>query len=529
MFRHWVLLFFVVPMICSAALELTPAEQAFLDAYPVIRTQCSHGSPAFEQVENGRATGYIVEYLRLLAQTAGFEIDFGEGMHAWENTEQKFRDRELDILTGTVEVERYHSYALLSKPYLYFQRVYVVRKDAPDVQSPADLIGQTVSAINSMPFVDVWKEAFPNIRFLMVGSDEDALRAVAEGRADATFTFKSTYDYYEARNAFANLRIGGVEKKADGLENCFRVAIRSDWPELQSIMNKAMDAFPQKERQALWNEWFGRAEFDYDLLWKILGGAGAVFLLVLIRYQVVARYNKQLRGLNRELEKTLEERDRIMSVISHDLRQPVHGYNRFLALLQKGDIDPASEEGQRILHQARHRGELAIESMENLLAQLTAGRSVRHPVMLSPYRVVEDCRELLAASIENKKLTLDNRINPELRIQADEQRMAAVLRNLLNNAIKFSHFGQSIEAESEMLDGKLRLKVCDHGVGMDIETIQKILSNVPVESVRGTGGERGSGMGLGLCRQFLQAVDSDLQIESVPGQGTCVSFVLPPE
>ena len=517
---------FSIPLLASA-LELTPEEKAFLEEHPVIRTQCSYGSPAFEQVEDGRPTGYIIEYLRLLSQTAGFEIDFGEGMHIWEDTEQAFRDRKIDFLTGTVEVDRYNDYALFSEPYLYFHRVYVVRKGAPDVRSPYDLTGKTVSAQKSLPFVDIWSEKYPGIHFLMVDSDEEAIRTVADGRADATFTFKSTYDYFTARSGLSNLRIGGVEKKAEGLENCFRMAIRSDWPGLLSIMNKAMDAIPQSERQALWDEWFRRDEFNYDLFFKTLGGACAFLLLVLIRYRMVSRYNKKLRALNDELAKSLEERDRIMSVISHDLRQPVHGYNRFLALLQNGDVDPASEEGQRILTQSRQRGELAIESMENLLSWLGAGRAVRHPVLLSPHRVVEDCRELLAASLESKRLTLENRIDPELRICADEQRLSAVLRNLLNNAIKFSHSGVAIEAGAEPIDGGLRLKVYDHGVGMDAETIRTILSDGPVESVRGTNGEKGSGLGLSLCRQFLRAIGSDLQIGSNPGKGSTFSFIIP--
>jgi len=523
---HFILLA-LLPLLGRAELTLTSQEQMFLKEHPVIRTQCSYGSPAFEQVKDSRPTGYIIEYLRLLARIAEFEIDFGDSLHVWKDTEQAFHDREIDFLTGTVEVDRYGDYALFSEPYLYFHRVYVVRKDAPDVRSPGDLIGQTVSAINSLPFVDVWKVKYPGIHFLMVDSDEEALRAVADGRADATFTMKSTCDYFAARNGFANLRIGGAEKKAEGLENCFRVAIRSDWPELQSIINKAMAAVPQTERQALWDEWFRHDEFNYDFFFKTLGGASAVLLLVLVRYRMVTRYNKQLRKLNNELEQSLGERDRIMSVISHDLRQPVHGYNQMLALLQSGEINPADEDGQRILTQSRQRGELAIESMENLLNWLNVHRGVRHPVLLSPCRLIEDSRELLAASLENKQLRLENRIDPALRIQADEQRLASVLRNLINNAIKFSPPGSTIEADAASVQTGLQLSIRDYGTGMDAETRRKILEGKIIESSRGTNGEKGSGMGLSLCRQFLGEVGTDLCIESAPGQGSTFSFTVP--
>lgn len=759
-----------MPLTGLSALDLTPEERAFLEQHAVIRTQCSHGSPAFEQVRDGEPTGYIIEYLRLLAKTAGFSIDFGEGMHAWEETEQKFRDRAIDFLTGTVDVEQYAAYALLSDPYLYFQRVYVVRKEASDVRSPTDLIGQTVSAMPELSFVDVWKTSYPGIRFLMVDSDEEALRAVADGSADATFTLKSTFDYVAARHGFSNLRIGGMENKAEGLENCFRMAIRSDWPELLSIVNKAMGAIPQRDRQRLWQAWFaedmpqpplhfspeeltyiqehpvlrystlsdappleyktpdgtsvglthdymkrveeqtgmrlihvpantrpekrdhllaGRCDllptfapydltddvllrtpvymtfplviatridvpfintpadckgrrvglvtrigvlqayrkefpevtlvgcasvgdglrdvsqgklfgiigpqpvvahqiqelylgnlkiagtldetlqlcavvrtedrilrdilqkvllsvspeeqarmlnrwisirlergFDYRLFWRTLGGAGAVLLLLLMRYRMVARYNRRLKALNDKRERALKERDRILSVLSHDLRQPMHGCSQFLALVQQGAVNPATEEGQEIVRQVRHRSEQAIECMENLLSRMGGARKTRRPVTLSPYRLVEDGRELLAASIENKRLALKNRMDPEIRIRADEQELAMVLRNLLNNAIKFSHRGQSIEAEAEGVDGGLRLSVCDHGVGMDAETVRGIKHGERATGERGTEGERGSGLGLSLCRSVLRELGSELEIASAPGQGTRVSFVL---
>lgn len=770
MFHRLKSLILLLPLIVQGELELTSSEQAFLQEHPVIRTQCSHGSPAFEQLVDGRPTGYIVEYLRLLSQTAGFEIDFGEGMHAWSETQQKFRDREIDILTGTVETGHNKENTLFSKPYLYFHRVYVVREDEPDVRSPEDLIGCTVSAMRGLSFVDIWKEKYPDIRLLMVDSDEEALRAVADGRADATVTLKSTCDYFTARNGFSNLRIGGTDKGTQWLGNGFRVAIRHDWPELQSIVNKAMDAIPQKSLEALWNQWFdpddfvvqiafspaeqefirthpilrystlpdappleycnghgqcaglthdymrlveqqtgirlehvpvktraekfenfrsGRCDFlptfsphdvsnpeflqtdtymdfplviatridvpyvntlgaldghrvglvarlgliekykeqfpgveffgcssvgdglkklsqgelfgvigpqpvvahqiqelylgnlkitgtldeslslcalvrrgqeplegilnkvfrsvspdekermlnrwisirfeqgfDYRLFWKIFGGAAFLLLAVLARYQMARRYSRKLKILNQKLEQSLAERDRIMSVISHDLRQPVHGYNQMLALLQSGEINPAEESGQRMLTQSRQRGELAIESMENLLNWLNSDRGIRHPVRLSPYRVVEDCRELLAASLEHKHMRLENRIDPDLRIRADELRLAAVLRNLINNAIKFSSFGSAVEVEAEQVETGLRLNVRDYGTGMDRAKIEQILNGETLESARGTDGERGSGMGLGLCRQFLKNVGAELHIESSPGEGSTFSFVL---
>lgn len=765
------LIILLLPFFCVAALDLTPAEQTFVKEHPVIRTRFTNDQPPLEFSDEGEPAGFIIDYLNHLAGLAGFEIDFGQGPEIWEKIEQDFADWKIDMLTGTVGSERYDGYALLGDPYLYFRRVYVVRRDDPEVHSPEDLNGKTVAATGGLLFVDVWKKKYPEIRFLKVDTTEEMVLAVADGRADATFTLKSTVDYFSARHALINLRTDGVAARADGLEDCFRIAVRSDWPELRSIFNKAMAAVPQRTRDALWNKWFDTADakppifftdeerayimehpvlrystlpdappleycnghgtcigltheymkrveqqtgihlehvpartraeklenfrsgrcdflptfapydlstndflctetymkfplviatridvpfintladcagqrvalvarigvlteyqkrfptvdfvgcssvpdglrdlsqgklfgvigpqpvvahqiqelylgnlkitgkldeslslcalvrpkdaplrdilnkvfrsvppeeqaqmlnrwisirfeegFDYRLFWKILAGAGGVLLLLLIRYRMAARYNRRLKVLNSELEQSLAERDRIMSVISHDLRQPVHGYNQMLALLQSGEINPVNEAGQRMLTQSRQRGELAIESMENLLNWLNVRRGVRHPVLLSPYRQVEDSRELLSASLENKQLRLENRIDPALRIPADEQRLAAILRNLINNSIKFSPSGAVIEVSAKEVANGLQLSVHDYGTGMDAETIRKILDGAGIESAYGTGGEKGTGMGLSLCRQFLKEVGAEFRIESSPGKGSTFSFILP--
>ncbi|MBL7016336.1 MAG: transporter substrate-binding domain-containing protein [Kiritimatiellales bacterium] len=768
--RVFLISLFLVPMLGAAALDLSPAEKRFVAKHPVISTRYTNDSPPLEFVEQGAPAGFIVDYLRRIAGLAGLDMDFGDRPEAWGDIERSFSEREIDLLSGTVTADRYNDYALLTDPYLYFRRVYVVRKNEPEVRSPQDLRGRTVAATRGLPYVDVWKEKYPDIHFLMVETTEEVFLAVADGRADAAYTLKSTSDYFTARNALLNLRSDGVQDRDDGLENCFRIAVRSDWPELQTILNKAIAELPMADRDELWGKWLGERAaslemeftaverayiqthpvlrysilpdappleffdadgspcgltveyvdqletqtgihfeclpsssrddkikflregrcdflasfsphtslgeeylltdthmefplvvatrvdvpfintledcagqrvgmlsrlgsfhqfrqrfpdvefvdvetipdglrelsrgrlfgvvapqpvvgyyiqelylgnlkitgtleetlrlvaavppgheplvgilnkafasipheeqrrmlndwmnvrfeqgFDYRLFRKLMGGMVVILGLILIRYRYVAIHSRKLKKLNDELEESLEERDRIMSVISHDLRQPIHGYNQMLSLLQSGAVDPTVADGQRILTQSRQRGELAIESMENLLNWLNIHRRARHPVVLSPYRLVEDSRELLSASLDNKQLKLENQIDPNLRITADEQRLGAVLRNLINNAIKFSPPSSSIEVAAEMLEEGLKVIVRDYGTGMDEQIIRRLLDGGTVQSVRGTAGEKGSGMGLNLCRQFLKEVGAEIHIESSLGEGSTFSFVL---
>jgi signal transduction histidine kinase len=474
-------------------------------------------------VENGEPAGFSIDYLKLLEQRMDVRFEFVT-WPTWEQINAAFERGELDVLHSLPGAE---AGALQTEPYLYFQPVYVVQKGDPDVNSPDDLAGKTVSVIEGVPFVEQWRRKYPGIRFLVTDTEEENIAAVASGRSDVSIIMKQTYRYFERKNALTNLRVGGLVKDDDGMENCFRIIVRSEHLELRAAFQRAMDSVTQAEMDALWDKWFHEDEFNYALLWKVVAGACAVFLLVLIRYRMVSAYNKKLRVLNQEQAKTIEERDRIISVISHDLRQPVQGLNTFLELLEKGTVQTDTEAGRRMIRQTRDRGERVYESMENLLAWLNAHHGSIHPRIeqLPLYELVEDSRELLQSSIQSKSIQIENCVEDELEVSADERMLCAVLRNLLANAIKFSDSGGSVRIFAEQDAGAVRIRVEDDGAGMDAETVQRILAGT-AHSQPGTDGERGSGLGLKLVREFLGLLGSELHIESSPGTGSVFSFCL---
>lgn len=491
---------------------------------PVLKVLYEENFPPFGFVENGEPTGFSIDYLKLLEERMNVHFDFVT-YPTWVEIDAAFESGELDVLHSLPGTG--YDAALYTEPYLYFQPVYVVQKGDPDVNSPEDLIGKTVSVVEGVPVIERWQKMYPGIHILEVDTEHENIEAVASGRSDVSLIMKQTYLYYVHEYALTNLRVGGLVKDDDGLENCFRILVRADRPELRDSFQRAMDSVSHAEMETLWDKWFHEDEFNYALLWKVLGGIGVVFLLVLVRYRMVSAYNKKLRVLNQAQAQTIEERDRIISVISHDLRQPVQGLNTFLELLEKGTVRTDTEEGRRMVRQTRDRGEQVYESMENLLAWLNAQHgSIRPRIEPLPlYDLVEDSRELLQSSIQSKGIQIENRVAEELEVSADERMLCAVLRNLLANAIKFSESGGTVRVFAEQEPGSVRIRVEDDGAGMDAETVRRILSGT-AHSQPGTDGERGSGLGLKLVREFLELLGSELDVESAPGTGSRFSFRL---
>lgn len=480
--------------------------------------------PPFGFVENGEPTGFSIDYLKLLEERLDVRFEFVT-WPTWEQIDEAFEHGEVDVLHSLPGTG--YEAAIYTEPYLYFQPVYVVQKGDPDVHSPEDLIGKTVSVVEGVPVIERWRRMYPGIHILVVASESENIEAVASGRSDVSLILKQTFLYYLQEYALTNLRVGGLVKDDDGMENCFRILVRADRPGLRDAFQQAMDSVSHAEMEALWDKWFHEDEFNYALLWKVLAGAGAVFVLVFVRYRMVSRYNRKLRALNEAQAQTIAERDRIISVISHDLRQPVQGLNTFLELLEKGTVQLDSAQGRRMIRQTRDRGEQVYESMENLLSWLNAQHGCIEPHLgpLPLHDLVEDSCELLQSSILSKNIQVKNCVPENLTVLADERMLCTVLRNLIGNAVKYSMDGQRVSVTVEEDGDSVRVCVTDEGVGINAEAVEKILTG-RAQSKPGTAGEKGSALGLRLVREFLERLGSDLHVCSEPGQGSTFSFSL---
>lgn len=126
------------------------------------------------------------------------------------------------------------------------------------------------------------------------------------------------------------------------------------------------------------------------------------------------------------------------------------------------------------------------------------------------------------------QIELVSDIENELEVYGDPNLLAIVIFNLLSNAIKFSYSGEKIEISGKKMDqNEVEISVCDHGVGMTKETVEKLLNGSERFTKPGTSGEKGTGIGFDLCRDFINRNGGELSIDSEIGKGTTIRFTLP--
>jgi len=232
---------------------------------------------------------------------------------------------------------------------------------------------------------------------------------------------------------------------------------------------------------------------------------------------------------NAELRATLNNRDKMYSVIAHDLRSPMASIRMVLNLVVASTSkETVGEELYNLLDQANRESEEVHDLLDNLL-KWTKSQTGRLNVVkqeLDLHDIIPGVVEIFEAIAQTKNIKLDLQPSQEeLKVEADNDMLKTVVRNFLSNAIKFSPADSSIEIIMGREGDFAKVSVRDHGVGIARDRIGSIFHKG--ETTYGTGGEEGSGLGLQLCQDFARKNGGDCIVESVEGQGSTFSVLIP--
>ncbi|QJX47124.1 tetratricopeptide repeat-containing sensor histidine kinase [Hymenobacter taeanensis] len=265
------------------------------------------------------------------------------------------------------------------------------------------------------------------------------------------------------------------------------------------------------------------------LLLLALGGMGFMYAQLRRSRAALAENNATLQEATLELRQLAASKDRLYSIVAHDLRGPVTSFSGVTELidfyLQRGD-----EEGLRrlpdIVRQAAQNLNSLLDNLLNWAVSQT-GELAFQPERLLVADLLTELTGLYSTSAEAKQITLQTSCSPTLAIWADPHMTRTVLRNLISNALKFTPVEGTICLEAEALPRALvQISVTDTGLGMPPKQVAALLA--PEGLVLPAQGPRsGTGLGLMLCRAFTQRQGGTLQIKSLEGQGTTVSVTLP--
>lgn len=243
-------------------------------------------------------------------------------------------------------------------------------------------------------------------------------------------------------------------------------------------------------------------------------------------HKMAEQYLKENEAWLKELNAT---KDKLFSVIGHDLQGPLSNIIGFSELIEQGFEEFSDAEIRQYNQIIFQLSKSVSELLDNLLTWSRSHQNeikvMRRPMNLRS--VIENCHRLLEPNIVHKQIEFMNDVPVHTSVFADEEMVTIVIRNLISNAVKYTHRGGNISVFTEESENKITIGVKDSGVGIPPEKMQEMFKASTRHTNSGTEGESGTGLGLVICKDFVERNGGRIWIESEPGKGSVFYFSLP--
>jgi two-component system sensor histidine kinase/response regulator len=511
----------------------TKNELAFMEAHPVIRLGVDPGFVPFEFIaEDGEYKGIAADYLALISERTGLRFEVVRGL-AWPEAYDLALSGGVDVLPAIGKTDERQQYFLFSEPYYYYKRVIVTRDTETEISGIDDLVGLTV-AVQRNSSHHSYLMSFPGINLSLYDSVEAGLTAVATSTERAFVGNLATTSYLVRLHAMTGLRFVSFEAEK---QQALYFAVRRDWPELISILNKALDSIPQAERTAINNKWIELdTHIDYGPLIRtlsIIGGLVAVALGVsgfwIVRLQREIQHRKQiqidLEQAKREADKANEFKSSAMARMSHEIRTPLNAITGMSYLLKKTEISLTQSMYIDRITQAAN----SMLSIINDILDFSAIEAGKVEIQVAPFsmdQVIQNVVSIVSYKINEQGIGFRLTRDPQVPnwFLGDSKRIEQVLLNVLNNAAKFTTAGEVsldirlVAKENDIYHVSVIIK--DTGIGMSEEQMARLFT--PFEQGDSSINRRfgGSGLGLSIVKNLLDLMGGEIEVFSTPGEGS---------
>ena len=253
-------------------------------------------------------------------------------------------------------------------------------------------------------------------------------------------------------------------------------------------------------------------------------------LVIRVQHQLsLLRAERVIRRQNEKLKKSLEARDKLYSIIAHDLRAPIGTIKMINSSIEAQKVKIKDPQISKLFEMINETTEEAFNLLENLLrwTRNQNGKTKIYATLFNLTPVARQVVSLFSAIANAKEIELINRIEGKFDIFADEDMIKTVLRNLISNAIKFTYTGGQVELSLADSGDYWTIYVKDNGKGIPKDLQTHLLKSDEYITTYGTHNEKGSGLGLILCRDFIRMNKGKLHFCSQEGIGTTFYFTIP--
>ncbi len=310
------------------------------------------------------------------------------------------------------------------------------------------------------------------------------------------------------------------ELKNTGKDKIENLGDEKEWKEMLLEVNR-IKKFVIKESEITTRD--GQKRNIQTTLTPILNYENSI-----LKYIAISTDISRLKEVQEELQKLIATKDKFFSIIAHDLKNPFHSLMGISELLTKYHDSYEHDKLKELyaqLYNVTHKG---YQLLTNLLewSRSQTGNLKFKPETTDIAQLVNNSLDILISTAESKNIKVKNNIKPGLNVIADKNTITTVVRNLVSNAVKYSREGGTVIISAEERENDVKVNVEDNGVGISPENIEKLFRIDINFSTKGTYDESGTGLGLLLCKEFVEKNGGKIFVESILGEGSTFSFTL---
>ncbi|MBW1783682.1 MAG: transporter substrate-binding domain-containing protein [Deltaproteobacteria bacterium] len=519
----------------KTSLDLTPEERAWLRDHPVLRLGYDTDWPPVEYVDKeGRFVGMSADFMKELNTIIGITIKPTKHQ-SWQTTMEEVKEGSLDILFSATRTKQREAFLLFTEPYLRFPMVIVTDQVAPYIGDMNELRGKKVAVVKGYASHDILKDKHPELDLLLVDNVTAGLKALMRRKAYAFVGSLAVVSHVIGREGISGVKVSGETPYSFELS----VAVRKDQPALADIIQKALDAISEEERNEIFQRWLSvtyERKFDYNMLWKVLLAAVLIFSAILYWNRRLSReisLRRKIEGELVEAKESAESANRVKSAflasMSHELRTPLNSIIGFTGIILNELAGPLNLEQKKQLKMVKGSSHHLLNLINDVLdiSKIEAGEVEISKEEFSIRQVIAQVVESLRPLAEQKGLTLSSQIAPDVdSLVSDERRIRQVLINLTNNGIKFTEKG-GVTIVCRRQDSRIEVQVTDSGIGIRDEDMDKLFKPFQQLDIGISRRYEGTGLGLSVCKRILDILGSTIAVKSEFGRGTTFTVTLP--
>jgi two-component system, sensor histidine kinase and response regulator len=524
----------------AADIGLTAAEKEFIKEHPVIRLGVDPTFIPYEFIDtDGTYKGIAADYIELICARTGLAMIPAMGL-TWSEAHEKAANKELDVLPCISRTPEREKYFLFSDSYYTFQRVIFIHESNNAIKSFDDLTGKRV-AVQVPSSHQGFLQGYQNITISPYKTVPEALQAVSAGREEAFVGNLTTSIYLARANGITNLKY--VSIYADKPQELY-FAVRNDWPQLTSILNKALRSISTEEKVAINNKWIGvQKETDYSGVIRVLVIIGAIIMLVLavslfwilrLRREIAIRKKTQeeLKAAKDEAEQANQTKSLFLARMSHEIRTPLSAITGMSYLIKKTGVTATQNIYLDKLNQAA-RNMLGVINDILDFSRIESGKVEIENISFELDKVLERMVNILSVRVEEKGIEFSMDKEPDMPafFLGDPARIEQILLNLLSNAVKFTEKGSvSLSVRTAGKEDSrylLEFTVKDTGIGMHEAQVSRLF--IPFDQGDSSISRRygGTGLGLSIVKSLTDMMGGSIEVRSILNEGSVFCVRLP--